>query len=298
MSGISAALIKALRDKTGAGIMDCKRALAETDGDVEMATERLHATGIAKAEKKATRRAAEGLVGVIVRDGEGAMAELNCETDFVARHETFQRAAAGFAALALETAGDLDRMLDAPATDGDGRVADQITRMIATIGEHIHLRRTAHLAVEHGIIAPYLHTVAAPGLCRIGVLVAIESTAASEVLRTIGRKLAMHVAASEPLWVTVGEIPQSVIASKRAELVEEANTTGKPAAVVEKIIDGRLRRFYDQVTLLRQPLVMNNDVTVGQMLEEAEREIGAPISVASFIRFKTGEGVEAADQEA
>jgi elongation factor Ts len=292
MAVINAALVKALRDKTGVGMMDCKKALVATNGDFEAAIESLRASSTLKAAKKAERVAAKGLVGLVVERRCGAMAELNAETDFVARSPIFQKAAAALAPIALDVRGDHDRLLNAPSPDGDGKVSDLITRMTATIGEHINLRRCAFLSIEQGHVASYVHSAVTPGLGGIGVLVAIASDADADSLLSFGRQIAMHVAASAPQWVAVADIPADVVAAKRIELTTEAQATGKPPQVVEKMIEGRLRKFYDEVVLTRQPFVLNLDQTVDQAIRQAEEMIGTAIAIEAFARLRTGEGIE------
>jgi elongation factor Ts len=292
MADINATLVKALRDRTGAGVIACKNALAETHGDLEAAVERLRAAELSKAEKKADRVAAEGLVGLVVQGTQGAIAELNAETDFVARTPAFQSAAAAFAGIALSVHGDRGTVLNAPAPDGDGCVSDAIARLTARTGERINLRRSAFVSVSHGLVAPYVHNAAAPGLGRIGVLVALESPAQPDALLDIGHKIAMHVAASSPLWVSREDVPPEVVAEKRAALTEEAQKTGKPPDIVEKMVEGRMRKFYQEVLLSMQPFVLNPDQRVELALKEAEEAAGARIAVKAFVRFQTGEGIE------
>jgi elongation factor Ts len=292
MAEISAALVKELREKTGVGMMDCKKALAETDGDLEAAVDWLRAKGLSKAAKKAERAAAEGLVGVAVDGARGAIIELNSETDFVARNEQFQKAAAAFAKLALATNGDREALLKAPAPDGDGAVSDMITRLITTIGENINLRRSALLSVDQGAIASYVHNAVTDNLGRIGVLVALQSAGKTDVLMDIGRQVAMHVAAAQPLSVSIEEIPPEALARERAVLAEQAKESGKPANVIEKMIEGRLRKYYEEVVLTKQPFVRNPDQTVEQALKEAEKAAGAPIVLKAFVHFRLGEGVQ------
>jgi elongation factor Ts len=247
MTLINATLVKELRDRTGAGVIDCKKALTETHGDLEAAVDRLRAAETAKAAGKINRVAAEGLVGLVVEGTAGAVAELNTETDFVARTPAFRSAAAAFASIALRVQGDHGSLLKAPAPDGDGCVSDAIARLTARTGEHVTLRRSAFVSVSPGIVASYVHNAAAPGLGSIGVLVALESPGAADRLRDIGHKIAMHVAASAPLWISREDIPTEVVAQKRAELTEQARKTGKPADIVEKMVDGRMRKFYEEV---------------------------------------------------
>jgi elongation factor Ts len=292
MTEINATLVKQLRDKTGAGVMDCRKALVETEGDLEAAVEHLRAAEMAKATKKADRVAAEGLVGVVVNGAEAAIAELNTETDFAARTQAFQHAASAFAGIALSVRGDHGMLLNAPSPDGDGCVSDAIARLTARTGEHISLRRSAFVSVSQGVIAPYVHNAVAPGLGRIGVLVALESPGKADALLDIGHRIAMHVAASAPLWVSREDIPNELIVEKRATLTEEARKSGKPPAIVQKMVDGRMRRFYEEVLLTMQPFVLNPDQRVEAALEEAEQSAGARIAVKAFVRFRTGEGLE------
>jgi elongation factor Ts len=291
MTEINATVIKGLRERTGAGVMDCKKALAETQGDLEAAVDRLRAAELSKAAKKVDRVAAEGLVSLVVAGATGAIAELNTETDFVARTEAFQNAAAAFARTALSVHGDHGTLLNAPAPDGDGRVSDVIARLTARTGEHIHLRRSAFVSVSHGVVASYVHSAAAPGLGRIGVLVALESQAYADALLDIGRKIAMHVAASSPLWVSREDIPTDVVAEKRAALIEQAHTAGKPPEIVEKMVEGRMRKFFEEVVLSLQPFVLNPEKRVDQVLKEAEEAAGVAIAIKAFVRFRTGEGI-------
>jgi elongation factor Ts len=292
MAEIRATLVKTLRDRTGAGIIACKRALAETQGDLEAAVDQLRAAEISKAAKRADRVAAEGLVGLAVEGTRGAIAELNTETDFVARTPAFQHAAAAFASIALRVHGDRGTLLNAPAPDGDGSVSDAIARLMARTGEHINLRRSAFVSVSQGVVASYVHNAAAPGLGGIGVLVALESTGSADALLDIGHKIAMHVAASSPLWVSREDIPIEVLAEKRAALAEQARQTGKPPQIVEKMVEGRMRKFREEVVLGMQPFVLNPEQTVERALEDAGKSAGAAIAVKAFVRFRAGEGVD------
>jgi elongation factor Ts len=291
---LDAALVKRLRDRTGAGVIACSRALAETEGDLEAAAVRLAAEA-SKTTPKADRVAAEGLVGLAVEGTRGAIVELNAETDFVARTEAFRNAAAAFVRIALHMNGDLAALLRAPAPDGNGCVSDMIARLSARTGEHITLRRCASVSAMRGIVASYVHTAKGPGLGSIGVLVALESTADTDALVGIGHKVAMHIAASSPLWVSREDIPSDVLREKRAVLAEEARKTGKPPHIVDKMVDGRLRKFYAEVVLCDQPFVLNPDQTVGQALADAADFTGAAIPVGAFARFRAGEGIKKMD---
>ncbi len=291
MAGINATLVKTLREKTGAGVIACKNALTETQGDFDAAVDRLRAAEASKAAQKADRVAAEVLVGLLVQGTRGAIIELNTETDFVARTPGFREAAASFARVALEVSGGREALLAAPAPDGVGRMSDVIARLIARTGEHVKLRRCGFVSVEKGAVASYVHSSSAPGLGRIGVLVALETAAAPDALLDIGRKLAMHIAAAAPQWIDVGDIPAAVIAEKRAALADQARATGKAADIVEKIVEGRMRRFFEETVLGLQPFVLNPEQRVSDALQEAEAAACASMSVKAFVRFKTGEGV-------
>jgi len=292
MAEISATLVKALRDRTGAGVIACKNALAATQGDLQAAVDCLRAAEISRAAEKVDRVTAEGLVSLVVEGTEGAIVELNTETDFVARTQAFQHAAAAFASIALSVHGDHRALLNAPSPDGEGGVADVIARLAARTGEHINLRRSAFVSVSHGGVAAYVHNAAAPGLGRIGVLVALESAASADALLDIGHKIAMHVAASSPLWVSREDIPAAVVAERRATLTEQAHKTGKPPRIVEKMVEGRMRKFYEEVLLGAQPFVLNPGQRVEMALKEAEQTAGAAIVVKEFVRFRTGEGID------
>ena len=292
MSGITAALVKDLRELTGAGMMDCKKALTETDGEIEAARIWLRKKGLAAAEKKAGRLAAEGLVGAVVEGLSGALVEINSETDFVARNDTFQGFVRAVAGLALAADGDVAR-LAASDFPGSGRsVADELTQLIAIVGENMALRRAAALSVETGVVASYVHGQTAPGLGKIGVLVALESSGDAGRLAELGRDLAMHVSWSAPQSVDRDGVDQAALQSERSILAEQARATGKPEEIIEKMVEGRLRKYYEEVCLLEQTFVKDSETKVGKVLEQAAEELGAPIRVAGFVRFGLGEGIE------
>lgn len=295
MAEITAALVKDLRDKSGVGMMDCKKALTENDGDMDAALDWLRAKGLSKAAKKADRVAAEGLVAVAQRrDGKaqvGALVELNAETDFVARNDLFQNAARSAATAALDVTGDAEAVAAATTETGE-TVGDVITNLIATIGENMVLRRSARFAVTEGVVAAYMHNAVAPSLGRLGVLVALESAADPEALNDLGRKIGMHVAATAPLALTVEEVDPAAVERERAIFAEQAAESGKPANVVEKMIEGRIRKFYEEVVLLKQAFVMNPDQTIEQLIAEQSKALGAPITLKGFVRLALGEGVE------
>lgn len=292
MAEITAALVKELREKTGAGMMDCKKALSENAGDLEEAVDWLRTKGLSAAAKKAGRVAAEGLVAVETEGKAGAIVEVNSETDFVSRNDDFQAFARNVAAVALDQRGDL-AAVKAASYPGEGvAVEERLTQLIAKIGENMTLRRAAHLAVDSGAIAGYVHNQAAPGLGKIGVLVALESTGDAGKLEALGRQIAMHVAATSPQSVSKDDLDPATVERERNILSEQARASGKPENVIEKMIEGRLRKFYEEVCLLDQTFVIDGERTVRQAVEDAAKEVGAPIRVAGFIRYQLGEGIE------
>lgn len=293
---ITAGMVKELRDKTGVGMMDCKNALAETGGDMEAAIDWLRAKGLAKAAKKADRVAAEGLIGVATAPGKAVMVEVNSETDFVARNADFQSLVSGIANAALATDGSLEAIGAAKLADG-GTVDEALKSAIATIGENMTLRRSAMIAVNPGAVATYVHNAVAPGLGKIGVIVGLESSGDQDKLAAIGRQVAMHVAAASPLAVREEEVDAAVVARERAVFIEQAKDSGKPEAIIAKMVEGRIRKFYEEVVLLAQNFVVDSEKTVGKALAAAEEDVGAPIKVTEFIVFRLGEGVEKADTD-
>jgi elongation factor Ts len=292
MAEVSAALVKQLRDKTGAGMMDCKRALGDTGGDIEAAVDWLRKKGLAAAANKSGRVAAEGLVGVATRGLAGAVVEVNSETDFVARNELFQAFVRAVGALAVGASGDVDALREAPYPGTGRTVAGELTELVARIGENLVLRRAQRLAVKAGVVASYVHNSLAPGLGKIGVLVALESDGAEGALTALGRQLAMHVAAASPLYLDIAAVPAAALERERAVLREQAQITGKTEAIVERMVEGRLRKFYEESVLLEQVFVIDGESRVGKIVEAAAKEAGAPIRVAGFVRFVLGEGVE------
>jgi elongation factor Ts len=292
MAEITAGLVKELRDKTGAGMMDCKQALGESSGDIEAAVDWLRKKGLAAAAKKAGRVAAEGLVGVNTKGGTGAVVEVNSETDFVARNELFQAFVRTVGQLALAGDGSLEKLQDT-AYPGTGRnVAAELTELLGRIGENLVLRRVAKLEVSPGVVVSYVHNSLAPGLGKIGVLVALESTAGETALAGIGRQLAMHVAAANPQYLDTASVPGSALDRERAVLREQAKTSGKADAIIDKMVEGRLRKFYEDTVLLEQIYVIDGETRVSKVLEAAAKEAGAPIRIAGFVRFQIGEGID------
>jgi elongation factor Ts len=291
MAEVTAATVKELRERTGAGMMDCKKALAETNGDMEAAVDWLRAKGLAAAAKKAGRTAAEGLVGVAVEGTRGAAVEVNSETDFVARNDQFQDFVRNVAKLALDSGSDLDALSNA-AYPGGGTVAEKLTNNIATIGENQSLRRAAVLEVGQGAVVSYVHNAAAPGLGKIGVLVALESPAPAETLQALGKQLAMHVAAANPLALTGDALDPALIERERAIAIEKAKESGKPQNIAEKMIEGGLAKFRKESALLSQLFVMDNKTPVADVVASTAKEAGAGIEVTAFVRFQLGEGIE------
>ena len=295
MAEISASLVKELREKTGVGMMDCKAALTETKGDLEAAVDWLRKKGLAKAAKKAGRVAAEGLVGLVVEGKKGVLVEVNSETDFVARNDHFQGLVKLVAEAALHNGVDVEKLKK--AKQGKATIEDAIAQAIATIGENMTLRRAAELSVREGAIGAYMHSSIAEGLGKIGVLVALESKANPAELALFGRQLAMHVAASNPLAVEAKGVDAKVVARERDVLAEKAKASGKPANVVEKIVESGLKTFYKEVCLVDQPYVHDAAKTVAQAVKEAEGKLGQPIAIRGFVRYALGEGVEKQEQD-
>ncbi len=289
---ITAVVVKGLRDKTGAGMMDCKKALVEADGDVEAAVDWLGARGVAVAAKKAGKAATEGLIGVAVADSgtTAAVVEVNCETDFVARGEAFQEAARTIAAVAVDTGSDIEALKAAACPGTAGSVGEALANLVAKVGENVQLGRVATLSVSEGVVASYVHGVLAPGLGRIGVLVALESTGDADKLAAFGRQLAMHVAAARPETPTIEDVEPAVLARERAVLAEQARASGKPENIIEKMVEGRLRKYFEEIVLVEQVFVIDGKIKVSEAIEQAAQDIGAPIRVAGFVRFAVGEG--------
>jgi elongation factor Ts len=291
MAEITAALVKDLREKTGAGMMDCKKALTENDGNLEAAVDWLRKKGLAAAAKKAGRVAAEGLIGVAADGPRGAMLEVNAETDFVARNDSFQEFVRKATDAAIAAGGDIEKIKTA-AYPGGGTVAEKLTSLVATIGENMSIRRGVALSVPQGVVASYVHSATSPGLGKIGVLVALESTGPADKLAALGKQLAMHVAAANPMSVSVDELDKAAVERERNVLTEQAKGSGKPENVIAKMVEGRLRKFYEDVVLLEQVFVVDGESRVSAILQNAAKDIGAPVKVAAFRRYALGEGIE------
>lgn len=292
MSNVTAAMVKDLREKTGAGMMDCKKALAETNGDMEAAIDWLRAKGIAKADKKSGRTAAEGLIGIASAGNKAVVVEVNSETDFVARNDAFQDLVRGVASVALGTDGSVDAISAATYPASGKSVADTIKDAIAHIGENMNLRRAAALSVDNGVVATYIHNGVADGLGKLGVLVALKSTGDKEALNAIGRQVAMHVAATSPLALRPEDVDAAVAERERNVFIEQSRASGKPDNIIEKMVEGRMRKFFEEVALLSQSFVMNPDLTVAAAVKEAEKSVGAPIEVVGMARLLLGDGIE------
>jgi elongation factor Ts len=296
MTTITASLVKELREKTGAGMMDCKTALTESKGHIDEAVDWLRKKGLSKANTKAGRVAAEGLIGIAVEGGSGALVEVNSETDFVARNAQFQGMVRAIAGRAATAGGDLDRLLAMTYPGKTASIADVVKEMIATIGENLSVRRTVAVAVGKGQLASYVHNKVADGLGKIGVLVALESTGDAAKVAEFGRRLAMHIAAASPAAITEKELDPALIARERAVYAAQAEASGKPAAIAAKMVEGRLRKeFYQQVVLLQQTFLGaggDGKAGVAEILAAAEKAAGAPIRVTAFARYALGEGID------
>ena len=290
MAKISAQMVKELREKTSAGMLDCKEALEQNEGNVESAVDWLRKKGLAKAAKKAGRIAADGLIGIALAPARGVLVEVNSETDFVPRNDHFQGLVKMIAHAALKTEPSVDAILAAPA--GSVTIGDAITSAIATIGENMSLRRAAALSAKQGVVASYMHNQVSEGLGKIGVLVALESPGKSDELLALGRKLAMHVAAANPQALDSSGLDPAVVNRERDVLAEKFKAQGKPAAVIDKIVDSGLKTFYKEVCLLDQPFIFDDKKSVAQALKESEGRAGAPIVIRGFVRYALGEGID------
>jgi elongation factor Ts len=271
-------------------MMDCKKALTETNGDIEAGVDWLRKKGLSQAAKKAGRVAAEGLIGVAASGPKGAMVEVNAETDFVARNDSFQAVVRDAASAALEQGGDVEKIKTTKV--GGATIADKLTNLVATIGENMGLRRGVALQVKSGVVASYVHSAVAPGLGKIGVLVAIESTGDAAKLQALGKQIAMHVAAANPQSLSITEVDPAALKRERDILTEQAMASGRPANVIEKMVEGRLRKYYEETVLLEQLYVVDGESRVSAVVEKAAKEIGAPVTISGFRRFALGEGIE------
>ncbi len=294
---VTANQVKELRELTGVGMMDCKKALEETAGDMTAAIDWLRTRGLAKAAKKAGRIAAEGLVGVSTEGTKAAIVEVNSETDFVARNEQFQGIVGNVAKLAVDANGSVDKLAEMPFPGTGRSVAAELTDAIAKIGENMNLRRSAVVEVKNGVIGSYVHNTVKPGMGKLGVIVGVESTGDKGVLAGLGKQLAMHIANTNPLSVSPDDIDPAIVAKEREIYTEQAKETGKPADVIAKMVDGRVRKFFEESTLLAQTFVIDGESKVKDIVAKAEKEAGAPIKVTKFVRYSLGEGIEKAETD-
>ncbi|WP_448580177.1 translation elongation factor Ts [Thermaurantiacus sp.] len=297
MAEITAKMVKDLRDRTGAGMMDCKKALAETGGDMEKAVDWLRSKGLAAAAKKASRTAAEGLVGVLVSGKRGAVLEVNSETDFVAKNEQFQAFVRGALAVAVDGGADVESILSSPMPGAAGTVADALTHNVATIGENQTLRRVELVDVGEGLIASYVHNAVADGLGKIGVLVVLESAAPAEVLADLGKQVALHIAWANPLVLLPEDVDPALLERERTVAEAKAAESGKPADIVARMVEGAVRKFASEQALMTQGFLGDNKVKVADLIAKAAKEAGTPISLKRFVRMQVGEGIEKAEQD-
>lgn len=292
MTEIKAADVKELREKTGAGMMDCKKALAENKGDIQAAIDWLRKKGIASAAKKTGRTAAEGVVGALVSGKTGAVIELNSETDFVARNDKFQALALEINKLALKSGATVEQLKAASYPSTGRTIADEITENISVIGENLNLRRSAVLSVKQGVVTSYVHNAIIPGLGKIAVLVALESSAPEEKLAALAKQLAMHIAAAKPEALTTQEVSREAVEREKSIFSEQARASGKPDNIIEKMIEGRIRKYYEEVVLMEQPFIMDGKTKISDVIQQAAKEMGSELKLTGFIRYALGEGIE------
>jgi len=297
MVQITAALVKELRGKTGAGMMDCKKALGENDGNVEQAIDWLRTKGLAAAQKKSGRIAAEGLIGLALGSNIGSVIEINSETDFVAKNADFQIFVKTVAELALANEGDMDAVIGSGYPGTDKTVSEQLSHNVSTIGENMNIRRMKTLNVTEGYISGYIHNAEAEGMGKIGVLVALESSAEKGVLESLGKQIAMHVAATNPQSLTVEDLDPELIEREKTVQIEKARESGKPESIIEKMIEGRMRKYYEEVVLLNQVSVIDGERKISQVVADTAKNAGANIKLANFIRFEIGEGIEKKEED-
>lgn len=297
MAEITAAMVKELRESTSAGMLDCKKALVETNGNMEQAVDWLRKKGLASAAKKASRIAAEGLVSVAVDGNKGAVVEVNSETDFVAKNEIFQEYVEDAAKVALRCHGEVCDMKNFNCPKCGKTFEGRLTDMIAKIGENMNLRRAKVLEVTNGVVASYVHSALRPNLGRIGVLVALESTADKEKLKELGKHIAMHIAASAPLFLDIAHVDPAAVAHEKSIFAEQAKASGKPENIIEKMVEGRIRKYYEEVVLEEQAYIMDPDKKVKQVIADAAKELGADIKLTDYVCFKLGEGLQKKDED-
>ena len=292
MAEVTAALVKELRERTGAGMMDCKRALSESGGEIEAAVDWLRKKGLAAAANKAGRVAAEGLIGVATRGGAGAVVEVNSETDFVARNKEFQAFVQSVSELALDGDGEIDSLKEADFPGSGRTVEAELTHLISTIGENLVLRRSKRLSTHQGGVFSYVHNALGPGIGKIGVIVVLTSSGPPAELAALGKQLAMHIAAANPLYLDIASVPQAALDRERDVLREQARASGKSESIIEKMVEGRLRKFYEEFVLLEQIFVVDQQTRISAVVEQAGKAAGTPIRVTGFARFVLGEGID------
>ncbi|MAI06449.1 MAG: translation elongation factor Ts [Alphaproteobacteria bacterium TMED87] len=298
MFKLSASLVKELREKTGSGMMDCKKALAETDGDINSAIDWLRAKGLSAAAKKSNRTTAEGLVSFYIEKNKASIIEVNAETDFVSRNDMFQEFVKKVAKLSIITRGNLEGLLEQKISDNNNSVSEELTSLISTIGENMNIRRSDFIEVNKGIIASYMHSSVAEGLGKIGVLVSIEGDTSSSLITNFGKKLAMHIAASNPRFINIDNVDKETLDRERQVLTEQALDSGKPKEVIDKMVDGRIKKFFDEIVLLEQLFVLSDDkLKVRQEIANIEKELGSKIVIKNFVRFSLGEGIEREEKD-
>ena len=297
MAEITASLVKELREKTGAGMMDCKKALVETGGNVEEGVDFLRKNGLAAAAKKSGRVASEGLIGVATKDGAGSVVEINAETDFVARNDDFQAFVSAVADIMLDHGDNFEAVANAAFPDTERTVGEQLTHNIATIGENMSMRRGQSLNVDQGCVVSYVHNALSVGLGKIGVLVALESKGDHAALEQLGRQIAMHVAAARPEALSVESIASEALERERSVLVDQAKASGKPDNIIEKMVEGRLRKYYEEVALMEQIFVIDNETKIAKVVENAAKEMGVPVALTGFVRYELGEGIEKSEAD-
>lgn len=297
MAQITAALVKELRDKSGAGMMDCKKALSENDGDIEVSMDWLRQKGIAKAEKKSGRVAAEGLVAVASNGTTGVAVEVNSETDFVARNDQFQALVNSVAGVALANGGEYEATNAATYPGTSHSVEAEITEVVGTIGENMNFRRSSGLNVSSGVVSTYIHNAVAPGLGKLAVLVALESDADADVLEALGKQLAMHVAATNPQAMTIDEMSAEAVEREKAVLIEQARESGKPDNIIEKMIVGRMNKFYQEVVFVEQTFVIDGETKISKVIENAAKDAGTDIKLTGYIRLELGDGIEKEEED-
>ena len=297
MAAITAALVKELREKTGAGMMDCKAALNENDGKMDDAVDWLRKKGLSKAAKKAGRTASEGLVQLAAKDGVGVAVELNSETDFVARNEIFQSMVSDIASVALSVDGDLEKLRTSPYPGTDKSVDEHIAEMVGQIGENMSLRRAEGITVSEGVVASYVHGQVTEGAGKIGVLVGLQSSGDKAKLEALGKQIAMHIAAARPLSASVDALDGETVEREKAVLADQARASGKPEEIINKMVEGRMRKFYEESVLLEQIFVIDGETKVGKVIDNLATEMGAPVTLTGFTRLELGEGVEKSDDE-